>query len=118
MKVMPQEIEVWYLIPALRKEITKFLIKDFNKSQKDVSVILGVSEGAISQYLSSKRGNELKFSKEELEEIGKTTGKIIEDGEIDQNFYKLCVKLRGCQSLCSFHRKQDKDLPKNCDMCC
>ena len=71
MKVLPQEVEVWYLIPALRKEITKALIKDFGKNQREVSAILGVSEGAVSQYLSSKRGNELKFSKEELGEIGR-----------------------------------------------
>tara|TARA_Y100000310_G_scaffold328062_1_gene395494 strand:+ start:33539 stop:33886 length:348 start_codon:yes stop_codon:yes gene_type:complete len=115
---MPQEIEVWYLIPALRKEIAKALIKDFQKSQKDVSVILGISEGAVSQYLNSKRGSELKFSKEELEEIRRVAEKIIKEGEVDQNFYKLCVKLRGCHSLCSFHKKQDKNLPKNCDMCC
>jgi len=115
---MPQEIEVWYLIPALRKEITKFIIKNFGKSQKDVSVILGISEGAVSQYLNSKRGSELKFSKDELEEIGKAANKIIEEGEVDQNFYNLCVKLRGCQSLCALHKKQDKDLPKNCDLCC
>ena len=34
---MPQEIEVWYTIPALRRELAKSMIEDFKLSQKQVS---------------------------------------------------------------------------------
>ena len=61
---LPQEIEVWYIIPAIRRELTKILIKQYNLKQKKVAMLLGISEAAISQYLSNKRGQEIKFPKE------------------------------------------------------
>ena len=118
MDSLPQELEIWYLIPALRRELTKFFISDFKLSQKQASKILGITESAVSQYLSSKRGDELKFSKEDLKEIKKTAQKIISNEKnFNEHFYKLCIKLRGTENLCRLHRKYDKSVPKNCDLC-
>ncbi|MBI2003991.1 transcriptional regulator [Candidatus Pacearchaeota archaeon] len=117
MNPLPQELEIWYLIPALRRELTKIFISDFKFSQKQISKILGITESAVSQYLSSKRGNELKFSKKEIREIKKTAKKIIKSKKANEEFYKLCIKLRGTESLCKLHRKHDKNISKNCDLC-
>ena len=118
MKLMPQELEVWYLIPSLRKELAKIFISEFKMTQKQVSEILGITESAISQYLKSKRGNGLKFSKDEIKEIKKTANKIILDEKNSrEHFYKLCLRLRGCKSLCKLHKKQDNSVPKNCSLC-
>ena len=117
MKIMPQEMEVWYLIPALRRELTEIFISDFNLSQREVSKILGITESAISQYLKSKRGNELKFNREEIDEIKKTAQDIIENGNANENLYKVCVKLRACDSLCKLHRKHDCSIAGDCDLC-
>jgi hypothetical protein len=46
---MPQEIEVWYIIPAIRKELAKRLVQHHEVAQKDVAELLGVTEAAISQ---------------------------------------------------------------------
>ena len=116
---MPQEIEVWYLMPALRRELAKMLIKDYGMSQKKVSEIFRITESAVSQYLKSKRGHELRFPKGGLEEIKKTAEKISLDlGDANEQLYRLCVKFRGTNNVCDFHRKQDKTLPKDCDLCC
>ena len=118
MNSLPQELEIWYLIPALRRELTKIFISDFKLSQKQISKILGITESAVSQYLSSKRGDELKFSKKEIETIRKFGKKIIADKKHSKDyFYKLCLELRGTKSLCELHKKQDKNIPKNCDLC-
>ena len=117
MNSLPQELEIWYLIPALRRELTKIFIAEFKLNQKQVSKILGITEGAVSQYLSSKRGNELKFSKKELNEIKKTAQKILKSKKTSEEFYKLCIKLRGTESLCKLHKKHDKSITKNCDLC-
>ena len=79
MKLMPQELEVWYLLPALRKELARIFIKDYNLSQKKISQLFGITESAISQYQKLKRANELKFSRTEKEEIKKTASKILKD---------------------------------------
>lgn len=118
MKLMPQEIEVWYLIPALRKQLAKALISDFKQSQKQVSQILGITESAVSQYLNEKRAYELKFNKHEIKEIRKTAEKIISDKEnCNKHLYRLTVQLRGADAICAFHKKQDKSLPENCHIC-
>ena len=117
MKIIPQEIEFWYLIPAIRRELAKIFISDFGMSQRQVSETLGITESAISQYIKSKRGNELHFNRNEYEKIKETAEEIFNKGNANENLYKLCTKLRACESLCIFHKKQDKSLPKNCDLC-
>lgn len=117
MKLLPQELEVWYLIPALRRELAKILISDFGMSQKKTSQILGMTEGAISQYLKSKRGSELKFSKEDIKKIRGAAVNIVEKGNVNQELYKLSEKFRGSEVVCSFHKKGDKTIHKDCDLC-
>ncbi len=117
MKSLPQEIELWYLIPAIRRALAKIFISDFGMSQKRVSEVLEITESAVSQYLKSKRGNELKFSKSELKHLEQTAGEIVEKGDANENIYKLCIKLRACSSLCKFHRQHDKTISKDCNLC-
>lgn len=117
-KAMPQELEVWYLIPALRRELAKIFIKEYGLKQKKVAECLGITEAAISQYLQSKRGNEIKFSEKSMKEI-RTAAKEIMDGKgkVINKVYDLCVSLRKSKALCEFHRLRDRKIPKNCDIC-
>ena len=57
--IMPQEIEVWYLIPALRKELARIFIKDYGLAQKKAAELLGISGAAVSQYVKEKRAKEI-----------------------------------------------------------
>jgi len=117
-KIMPQEIEIWYLIPALRREFAKIFIKDYNLTQRQTAKILGITEAAISQYLNLKRGNEIKFSKKNLNKIKKFADEIMENPEtLLKNLYNLCVSLRESKVICELHKSHDKSIPKNCDVC-
>ena len=114
---MPQEIEVWYIIPAIRREIAKSMI-DLGITQKQVAKRMVITEAAVSQYLKSKRGNEIKFSEKELKSIKKSAEKIVEGGESAmKNLYDLCIALRGSKIICKTHKSKDKSVPKNCDIC-
>ena len=118
LKLMPQELEVWYLLPSLRKELAKLFIKDYAFSQREVSEILGITESAVSQYLKSKRAKKMKFSSMEMGEIKKTAGKIVHDKKNSRIYlYDLSKKLRGSECMCIVHRKHDKTLPEDCRMC-
>jgi len=64
MYYLPQEIEVWYVIPAVRSWIARCLIEDFGSSYEKVGNILGVSRAAISQYVKGKRAAKIKLPKE------------------------------------------------------
>lgn len=115
---MPQELEVWYLIPALRRELAKIFIKEYGLKQKDAAECLGITEAAISQYLNSKRGSEIKFSEKAMKEIRESAKDVIENkGDIIKKIYELCVSLRKSKAMCNFHRMQDKKISKNCEVC-
>lgn len=64
MHYLSQEIEVWYIIPALRREISKCLIKDFQISYEKTGNMLGITKAAISQYVKGKRASKIKLPKE------------------------------------------------------
>ncbi|MBI5803535.1 hypothetical protein HY448_02510 [Candidatus Pacearchaeota archaeon] len=117
-KTMPQEIEVWYLIPALRREFARIFIEKYNSSQKRAAEILGITEAAISQYLNSKRGNEVKFSKKEMAEIEKAVGEVMKKSKnVVRAIYDLCIKFREKKVVCDLHKSHDKNIPKNCNVC-
>ena len=64
-----QEIEVWYIIPAVRKELAKLLVSKHGLSYEKTGKILGISKAAVSQYISNKRANKIKLSEAVFAEI-------------------------------------------------
>ena len=115
---MPQEIEVWYLIPAIRKELAKIFISKYEMSQKEIADILGLTESAVSQYLKDKRGNQLKFNLNERKIINKTAKKISEDKNNSiKHLYDLCNTLKNTKTICDLHRKHNPKISKDCDFC-
>ncbi|HJO14717.1 MAG TPA: transcriptional regulator [Candidatus Pacearchaeota archaeon] len=119
MKSMPQEIEVWYLIPGIRRELAKTLLEKHNMNQKQISEILNITESAVSQYLKAKRGSEMKFDEGGIQLIEDAARRIISQKlEVNKEIYRLCVSFRGGESLCEFHRKQDSSVEDDCKLCC
>jgi len=117
-RLMPQEIEVWYLIPALRRELALLFIKKHGLNQRKSAEILGITEAAISQYTSSKRANDIKFTKKELELIKKVAKNILDNpNSLMEGLYGLCVLFRSSKVMCDLHRNKDKSVSKECDIC-
>ena len=117
-KPMPQEIEVWYLLPALRKELARVFVDDHNLTQKEAAKMLGITESAISQYRKSKRGGELKFTAKDNSIIKIYAEKMLKDKEhVTKYLYNLCVEFRGSKTLCELHKKHDAELPEQCKIC-
>jgi len=77
MYTLPQEIEVWYIIPAIRREMSKCLIKEHNITYEKVGGILGISKAAISQYLKKKRAAKIKLHPKSQDEISKSCLRIV-----------------------------------------
>ena len=116
MKLLPQEIEVWYLIPSIRRELTKILISK-GKNQKEVSKILGLTESAVSQYLNGKRADEVNFNKNEIKIIEKYANKILIEKDVQMVLFDLTKELSGSKSICDVHKKYDSNIDKNCNIC-
>ena len=73
----PCEIIVWYVIPAIRAELAKSLL-DLGMKQKHISELLDITQPAVSQYTTSKRGQTFQFDEEVKEDIRAFAAKLIE----------------------------------------
>jgi len=69
---LPQEIEVWYIVPAIRKELARLLTEKYKLSYEKTGALLGVGKAAVSQYLSNKRANKVRLNSQIKKEIRKS----------------------------------------------
>lgn len=101
---MPQEIEVWYLIPAIRKEFVKLMIKK-GLSQKKAANKLGITEAAVSQYLKDKRACDVKFNEQIKKEMEKSVENILKNGCLIKEMNIICELCKKNMILCEIHKK-------------
>jgi predicted transcriptional regulator len=73
--LLPCEVAVRSLVPALRSAIARELTQTYGLKQKDVAKLLGVTQTAVSKYTRHVRGTVLKI--EEVEEIQPTIKEIV-----------------------------------------
>ncbi|MBI4452756.1 transcriptional regulator [Candidatus Woesearchaeota archaeon] len=120
LETMPQEIEVRYILPAIRRELARVLINEHSLSQKGAANLLGLTEAAVSQYQHSKRAKEVVFSDEVEVEIRKSAEKILTESKNKQRvvaeIYRISNLTTVKHILCDLHRSQSKDLA-NCNIC-
>ncbi|MCK5560007.1 MAG: zinc ribbon domain-containing protein [Thermoplasmata archaeon] len=98
----PCELIIWYVLPDLRSEITKYLIDNYSIKQTEAAEIFGVTRAAINQYLSSKRGSglfsTLKTKKQATQlqkEINLAAQRIYEDNSrVNQELCRVCGFIR------------------------
>jgi predicted transcriptional regulator len=112
---LPQEIEVWYIIPAIRRELAKAMLKKGLK-QKDVADRLGVTDAAISQYLKSKRASEVRFDSAMREEIEKSAERIMKGGNAMKEV-QCIVRLCRMKGLVCRTGKKLGNSPRGCRAC-
>ncbi len=115
----PQEIEVWYILPAIRKEFAKVMIEK-GLNQKETAKKLHLTEPAISQYLKDKRAKEIKFNPKVKAEIKKSVDNILKDSSTQVLIMELQKTLKVIKQemiLCDMHKKVDSTIPSNCDQC-
>jgi len=113
---LPQEIEVWYIIPAIRKELAKILTENYNMTFEKAGKILGITKAAVSQYLSKKRASKFKIPKEIKKEIEKSAEIINSNNTRALTEIQRILKLmreRGCE--CSACKKYNPEILKLCN---
>ena len=115
--LQPQEIEVYYILPALRSELAKAL-KQTGKSQKAIAELFGVSEPPVSQFMHEKRGAEVEFTPP-MQAVIKDAAKRITDKttfirETQQLLHKAWHEKFVC-GVC--HDQNGSAIPKGCAVC-
>ncbi len=112
----PQELEVYYILPALRRELAKAM-KHRGRSQKEIAVSLGVSDAAVSQYLHQKRATGVDFTKDLQKDIRESAAGISDRNAFLKAAQQLTRKIRGTRFICAVCRDKNKGMPKGCSMC-
>ena len=110
--LMVEDIEVHYVIPAVKRNLSIYM-KEGGKSQKEIADILGMREAAVSQYISKKRGNQITFDKDILDEIRKSAKKIDNRLSFFREIRRILTIIKSSHMLCRLHRKFS-DVPEGC----
>ncbi len=111
----PCEIVIWHILPAIRRELASNLVCELGLSQRHAARLLGMTDAAVSQYLSGKRAK-LSINDEEVQaEIAAIAQRIV-DGEplTTKELCQVCTKLRKkpeiIERLGLFHCAYDDEL--------
>ena len=116
----PQEIEVWYILPAVRRELAKIMISTKGMSQKQAAKVLYLTEPAISQYLKEKRGKDVKFNNAVQQEMKKSVDTILANpspSSLISELQRILKVTKQNMILFSVHKKIDSSIPHDCNQC-
>ena len=131
--LMPQEVEVWYVLPAIRRELAKIMKFEKGQAQKRIARMLGVTEPAVTQYMlkdspKRSRGDRIEIPKKILPELAKSADTIIDawaKADNDDNAYEATTReinrlikvLRDAGVLCDIHREHCEGVHMDCNAC-
>ena len=114
--LLPQEIEVWYVLPALRRDMCKELVRK-GLTQRKTAEMFGITEAAVSHYINSKRASKIKFKKQFLAELRNVCDMIRQEKmSTYEGLQILCRQFRQSGQICIVHRQLEKldHLPASC----
>ena len=86
------------------------------KTQKDIAKLLGVTEPAISQYMSSKRAKLVKFNAKLTAAIAESAQRIAGETGLIRETQRLLRLIREERVVCQIHASLTS-VPKNCTLC-
>lgn len=144
--MMPQEVEVWYVLPAIRREFARAMkkkeiprkeedgkIRQHKVTQKEIAKMLGVTEPAITQYLLKKkglrsRGDQVDIPEMFLPEIDASADTMIaefEKAKNDDDMYEIMTRevnriikaMRDEGAMCDIHRRFSSHVKGDCGAC-
>jgi hypothetical protein len=114
---LPQEIEVWYIIPAIRREFAKILTKKHKLTLEKAGEILGVSKAAVSQYLNKKRAGLVKIPAEIKKEMENSAELMINDNKTAvREIIRILSLIKKIKCACGVCKKYNKGILKQCGM--
>jgi len=120
----PCELTVRTLLPTLRVMVARDLAEDYGWTQTKIAKKLGVTQAAVSGYLTQEVEIVTPpFNREELSTIAKNLTnemvlKKLNHADLINNVCKICLSLRRGGAICSAHRMKVPELEEEkCTIC-
>ena len=114
--IHPQEVEVFYILPALRREFAA-VFKANGLSQAEIARLFGVTESAVSQYLSDKRAAGIALGKNIKARVVQAAPRITTQKRFVFEIQQLLNLLMETKETCRIHKQFATDLARDCAMC-
>jgi predicted transcriptional regulator len=122
--MIPCEIAVKSVIPAIRAYVAKELILKYKLKQADVALPLGITQTAVSKYLRHVRGQAIRIDhvKEIRDKLDETASKIadkkIPQPQLALMFCEICRSVRQNAIMCELCKRTDPTLDITlCSVC-
>ena len=123
--ILPCEVAVKSVIPAIRSAIARELTQEYGLKQTEVAELLGVTQTAVSKYTSHCRGAIFEVTEVEgVQPVFKEMVCSLANGEMDKYMLaeKLCIVcgiIRRSGLMCILCKVSDPNIDKNkCIVCC
>jgi predicted transcriptional regulator len=122
--ILPCEIAVKSVIPAIKATLAKELVEVYSLKQNQVAEILGISQSAVSKYTRQVRGHMIKI--DNIEEIQPLINEMMsllvngtpERAEFLRLFCQTCTRIRKKGLMCQFCQKTDSKIKiEECGFC-
>ncbi|MGQ9506763.1 MAG: transcriptional regulator [Candidatus Bathycorpusculaceae bacterium] len=122
--IIPCEIAVKSVIPAVKALIAKQLVEKHGLKQEKVAELLGISQSAVSKYTRKVRGYAIKIdSIEEIEPLIEKMVCLLENGTCHRRqflkiFCQTCMVVRKTGIMCQLCQKTEPKITlQECDFC-
>jgi predicted fused transcriptional regulator/phosphomethylpyrimidine kinase/predicted transcriptional regulator len=111
-------------LPVVRSLIARELVESYNLNQIQIAKLLGITQPAVSNYLSLLRGELGRaYDQSEVREVARKMARELVEGKLSlsESIYticKLCMKLKSGGITCSLHKESVPELStEDCRVC-
>ncbi|MEM3695141.1 MAG: hypothetical protein QXJ11_04205 [Candidatus Bathyarchaeia archaeon] len=124
--LVPCEIAVKCLLPAIRAILAKELTTTHKLKQAEAAKLLGVSQPAVSLYYRRIRGKAINLEKDpeitklikEFADAMANSGNAMSHKEFIQKFCEICKVIRARGLMCELHKIFDPQIDiEKCELC-
>ena len=123
--LLPCEVAVRSVIPAIRSAIARELTQTFGLKQTEVAELLGITQTAVSKYTRFYRGTVIEVQRiEETRVILKETVYLLANGqmnkyELSEKLCTICGIIREKGIMCELCSLSDLTIDNSqCIVCC
>ena len=116
-QILPQEMDVWYVLPAIRKAFALAMVAS-GLTQKQAAALLGVTEAAVSQYKKEKRAAGLVLDAHALAMVREAVQRIVmKQSTAFAEIMRIDDELKRSGIFCQLHRLKSQT-PDGCEASC
>lgn len=117
---IPCELVVWHVLPIIRRDVARELVKTHGIQQSEVAKKFGLTDAAISQYIKKKRGDNQFIENSPYyemfeKEVKESAMRIVnEESDFPAEMCRICMVMKSSGMLAMIYREKFGCKPPAC----